>query len=98
MQWVSPQKTTVILELFSLLEVGIGNGTFTGGVNAGPKDGQISDLVSLQSTFSLTPFGWRNGLLHELFTGEMSNVTWGLLSSETAKLKKSWGSLAVTKE
>jgi len=70
------------------LEVDIGNGVFTEEVNAGPKDCQISDLVSPQSTLNLTHLGWRNGHLRKLFRGKMSNTFWGVLLSKAAKLKK----------
>lgn len=60
-------RKQLIPKLFSLSETDIRNDIFIGGVNAGPKDCQISDLASPQSTLNLTPLGWRNDHLHKLF-------------------------------
>lgn len=95
MQWFYSWETIIILKLFYLLEIDIGNDIFIGGVNAGSKDCQISDFVSPHSTLNLTPLGWKSCHFHELFTGKMSNMFWGVLSSRTEKLKKSYSSLAV---
>lgn len=77
------------------MESDIGNDIFIGVVNAEPKDCQISDVVSLQSTLNLTPLGWRDDCLHKQFTGWMSNIFWGALSSKTVKLKKSYSRFVV---